>query len=61
MSASSKAQQKQLLPFQQQNVASNQQGVPLSYLGGVRLVAVKWITPAFGKITQTVPGAGKKG
>ncbi|MDI1336300.1 MAG: hypothetical protein PSU94_08985 [Lacunisphaera sp.] len=49
-----------LLPFQKENVASNQQAVPLPYLAGTRLIAVRWITPALNQVTQQVKGAGKK-
>ena len=61
MSASKLPVQKQLLPFQQENVASNQQSVPLPYMAGTNLIAVRWITPALDKITFQVTGAGKKG
>ena len=61
MSASKLPVQKQLLPFQQENVASNQQSVPLPYMAGTNLIAVRWITPALDKITFQVKGAGKKG
>jgi len=53
--------QKQLLPFQQENVASNQQAVPLPYMAGTRLIAVRWISPALNEVTQQVKGSGKKG
>jgi hypothetical protein len=49
------------IPFQKENLATNQQAVPLPYLAGTRLVAVRWITPALNKVTQDVKGAGKKG
>ena len=52
---------KELLPFQQENVATNQQNIPLPYVRGTRLVAGRWITPALDKVTHAVPGAGKKG
>lgn len=61
MSASKKPTEKELLPFQQENVATNQQNVPLPYVRGTRLVAGRWITPALDKITHNVPGQGKKG
>ena len=50
-----------LLPFQQENVASNQQGVPVPAFGGERLLAVRWITPALDKLTVQVKSGGKKG
>ena len=49
-----------LLPFQKENIASNQQAVPLPYLAGTRLIAVRWISPALNQVTQQVKGAGKK-
>lgn len=52
---------KELLPFQKENVASNQQAIPLPYVRGTRLVAVRWITAATDQVTQDVPGGGKKG
>jgi hypothetical protein len=61
MSAPSKTPKKELLPFQQENVATNQQNIPLPYVRGTRLVAGRWITPALNRVTQTVPGTGKKG
>jgi hypothetical protein len=51
---------KQLLPFQQENVASNQQSIPLPYLAGVRLVAIRWFTPALNEVTQKA-SKSKKG
>lgn len=56
-----KPKEKELLPFQKENVAGNQQNVPLPYVRGTRLVAGRWITPALNKVTHTVPGNGKKG
>lgn len=61
MSIDRKPTKKELLPFQQENVASNQQNVPLPYVRGTRLVAGRWITPALDQISHNVPGAGKKG
>ena len=51
----------QLVPFQQENVATNQQAVPVPYLAGTRLVALRWITPALNGIAQPAKGNGKKG
>jgi hypothetical protein len=51
----------ELLPFQKENLASNQQAVPVPYVRGTRLIAVRWITPALNQITQNAPGGGKKG
>jgi hypothetical protein len=51
----------QLLPFQQENVASNQQSVPLPYLAGTRLIAVRWMSPALDEITHQAQGTSKKG
>ena len=50
-----------LLPFQQENVASNQQGIPVPVFGGERLLAIRWITPALDELTQQVKSGGKKG
>lgn len=61
MSVGRQPAKKELLPFQQENVASQQQNVPLPYVRGTRLVAGRWISPALDKITHNVPGAGKKG
>jgi hypothetical protein len=61
MSVAKTPVKQELLPFQKENVASNQQAVPLPYLAGTRLVAVRWITPALEQLTQQVKGAGKKG
>lgn len=61
MSASKTPIKQELLPFQKENVASNQQGVPLPYLAGTRLIAVRWITPALDEVRTQVPGGGKKG
>lgn len=52
---------KELLPFQAENVASNQQSVPLPYMAGTRLIALRWISPATDMMTQQVKGSGKKG
>ncbi|HEY1791572.1 MAG TPA: hypothetical protein VGG34_01525 [Opitutaceae bacterium] len=61
MSEPNNTQPVSLLPFQQENVASNQQNVPIPYLGGERLMALKWIQPALGEMTQQATGSGKKG
>ena len=60
MSASSQPIQKNLLPFQQQQVASNQQR-PLAYCRGTRLMAVGWMTPALNERTYPSKSTGKKG
>jgi hypothetical protein len=49
-----------LVPFQQENVATNQQSIPLPYLAGTRLIAVRWMTDALNEVTQQASG-GKKG
>ena len=51
----------QLVPFQQENVSSNQQRIPLPYLGGERLIALRWITPALDQRTKQVASNTKKG
>lgn len=51
----------QLLPFQKENVATNQQDIPVPYLGGERVVAIRWITQALDKRTQQADAASKKG
>ncbi len=61
MSTAKTPEKQALLPFQKENVAGNQQGVPLPYLAGTRLIAVRWITPALNHVTQAAQGAGKKG
>lgn len=61
MSASKTPAKQELLPFQRENVATNQQAIPLPYLAGTRVVAVRWLTPALDKVTIQVPGGGKKG
>ncbi len=56
-----------LLPFQSQNVASNQQRVPVAYLAGTRVIAVHWLTGAMNERKTQVTngkkggGGGKKG
>lgn len=52
---------KELVPFQEENLATVQQSVPLPYVRGTRLVAVRWISPAFDQVTQPAEGTGKKG
>jgi hypothetical protein len=59
--STSKPVQKQLLPFQQESVATNQQSVPLPYLAGTRLISIRWISPALNEIVVQVAGNGKKG
>ena len=61
MSFSRQPVKKQLLPFQQENVASNQQSVPLKYLAGMRVVAVSWMTPAMNEVVVQTKNGGKKG
>jgi hypothetical protein len=50
-----------LVPFQQENVSTNQQDIPLPYFAGERLIALRWISPAFNETTTQAQGAGKKG
>ena len=61
MSSKKKATEVTLLPFQQENVATNQQTVPLPFMRGTRLLAVRWMTPALNGIAQPTKGNGKKG
>ncbi len=50
----------QLLPFQQENVATNQQNIPVPYLAGERLVAIRWMTPALQEKTKQADSTTKK-
>jgi hypothetical protein len=61
MSISKLTNQTNLLPFQQENVATNQQNIPLPYLGGERLMAVRWMSDALEEESQKAQGTGKKG
>lgn len=49
-----------LLPFQQENVATNQQNIPMPYMAGQRLIALRWFTPAMDEKKVQVQN-GKKG
>ena len=51
----------ELLPFQAEDVATNQQSIPLPYLGGTQVIAVRWIGPAIDQITHQTKSTGKKG
>ena len=51
---------KQLVPFQDQSISSNQQSVPLPFLGGTRLMAVRWASDALDIINHEVPSSQKK-
>ena len=61
MSSSKEPVKKELLPFQENSVTSNQQSVPLPYFAGTRLLAGTWISDALNPTTHQVPKAGKKG
>lgn len=61
MSYSKTPEKKELVPFQKENVATNQQGLPLPYLAGTRVVAGRWITSALDRVDVQVPSGGKKG
>jgi hypothetical protein len=61
MSVSKQPQKTEPLPFQKENVATNQQNVPLPYFAGERVIAGRWISPALNQIRQQATGAGKKG
>lgn len=50
-----------LVPFQQENLATNQQNVPLPYVRGTRLVAGRWISGAINMVSHDVPATAKKG
>jgi len=52
---------KELLPFQKENVATQQQNIPLPFLGGTRVMAIRWISPAIDQINVAAPSGGKKG
>lgn len=59
MSVSKQPVAKTLLPFQQENVATNQQSVPLPYMAGTRLISVRWITSALNKVVHQSTAAKK--
>jgi len=59
MSTSKTPVKVQLTPFQAENIASNQQAVPLPYLAGTRVVAIRWISPALNEVTQQAQGSKK--
>lgn len=61
MSAAKQPIKQELIPFQKENLATNQQAIPLPYLAGTRVVAVRWLTPALNQLNVQVPGGGKKG
>jgi hypothetical protein len=61
MSSTSQPAQIQLLPFQAENLATNQQAIPLPYLAGTRVIALRWITSATSEVTTQAQGTGKKG
>lgn len=60
MSASKQKTPVELLPFQQENMATNQQKIPVPYLAGERLVAVRWITPVTDLKNKQADSQGKK-
>jgi hypothetical protein len=59
--SSSQPAEIQLTPFQSENIATNQQAIPLPYLAGTRVIALRWITPATNEVTTQAQGGGKKG
>lgn len=61
MSFSRTPPKKELLPFQKENVATNQQNLPLPYLAGTRVIAVRWFSPAIDQINVPAPSGSKKG
>lgn len=50
----------ELVPFQKENVATNQQAIPVPYLAGERLIAVRWLTPTMGLVSKQADTQGKK-
>lgn len=52
---------KELVPFQDESLATQQQRTPLPYLAGENLIAVRWITGALDKVSEPAPSDGKKG
>ncbi|PTX95777.1 hypothetical protein [Opitutus sp. ER46] len=60
MSTSRETTEIKLTPFQSENVATNQQQIPIPYLGGERVVAIRWITPALDHRTKQADSQGKK-
>jgi hypothetical protein len=57
----SRPAEKQLLPFQQENVATNQQQIPVPYLAGERVVALRWLTGITDVRTKPADSNTKKG
>lgn len=53
--------QVQLTPFQAENVSTNQQKIALPYLGGERVVAVRWMTSLSDKREKNADSHSKKG
>jgi hypothetical protein len=51
----------ELVPFQKENLATNQQQIPVPYLAGERVVAGRWITPTLDVRTKKTDATGKKG
>lgn len=61
MSASKTPAKQELLPFQKENVATNQQAVALPCFAGTRVIAARWCTPSVNRITTPAKSGGKKG
>lgn len=53
--------EKQLVPFQKENVSTQQNDIPLPYLAGTRVVAVRWLSPALDQVNVQAPSNAKKG
>lgn len=61
MSTSRQKTEVKLLPFQRENVATNQQQIAVPYLAGERVVALRWVTRALDMRTKQGDAKTKKG
>jgi hypothetical protein len=61
-SKAAKAPERDDLPVEDEDIATAQEGIPVPWQAGTRRVAVRWITPAFDRVTKEAPAerAGKK-
>lgn len=62
MSAKGTDIEKTELPVEEEEVATHQEAIPVPFVAGTRRVALRWMTPAFGLVTQLAPDKrpGKK-
>jgi len=61
MGSSQQPPQPQPFGVQDQMTSNTQQAMPIAYVAGTRIIAVKWITPIYNLYSKPAPSGSAKG